>query len=385
MAKKDYYEILGVAKTASADDLKKAYRKLAMKYHPDRNQGDKTAEAKFREISEAYDALKDDQKRAAYDRYGHAAFDQQNQAGGRSGAGGFGFDFSGSFADIFDEMFSGMGGGQGQAEANLRGSDIRYNHEITLEEAFKGTTAKIKFVCANTCDTCKGSGAESGSSPVNCTMCHGRGRVRAQQGFFTIERTCSHCHGVGQIIEKPCRSCNSSGRTRREKTLEVKIPAGVDDGTRIRVGGAGEAGMRGGPAGDLYVFISVRPHRLFKREGNDIHCRIPITMSTAALGGEIEVPTIDGSRAKVKIPSGTQSGHQFRLKFKGMQLMRSSARGDMYLEAAVETPVNLTKRQRELLEEFEKETKHETTNPESDGFFKKVKEFWQDLGGKGAS
>lgn len=379
MAKKDFYELLGVEKGASAEELKKAYRKLAMKYHPDRNPGDKSAEEKFREISNAYDVLKDEQKRAAYDRYGHAAFD--GGGAGRQSAGG-GFDFGGSFADIFEEMFGGFAGGEQQAEANMRGSDIRYNLDVTLEEAFRGTAAKIRYFTAVACDGCKGSGAENGAAPINCTTCHGRGRVRAQQGFFTIERTCPQCQGVGQTIDKPCRSCNASGRVRREKSIEVKIPAGIDDGTRIRVSGAGEAGMRGGTAGDLYVFVSVKNHHLFKREGTDIFCRIPILMTTATLGGEIEVPTIDGARAKVKIPAGTQSGHQFRLRGKGMSILRSTSRGDMYLEAAVETPVNLSKRQKELLEEFEKTDKPESTSPESTGFFKKVKEFWNDIQGK---
>lgn len=381
MAKKDYYELLGVSRTATADEIKKAYRKLAMKYHPDRNPGDKVAEEKFREATEAYEALKDEQKRAAYDRFGHAAFDQ-SQGGGAHGFGGGGFDFTSSFADIFDEMFGGGFGGKGQQEANLRGSDIRYNHEITLEEAFKGATAKIRYLTGVSCDGCKGTGSADSSAPVNCTMCHGRGRVRAQQGFFTIEKTCPQCQGIGQRIEKPCKSCHGSGRVRKEKIIDVKIPAGVDDGTRIRIGNAGEAGMRGGPSGDLYVFISIRPHKIFRREGKDVYCRIPITMTIASLGGEIEVPTIDGTRAKVKIPPGTQSGHQFRLRGKGMSVLRSTIRGDMYIEASVETPMNLSKKQRELLEEFEKHGKHESNNPESSGFFKKVKEIWNDLSGK---
>lgn len=380
MAKKDYYELLGVSRTAKADEIKKAYRKLAMKYHPDRNPGDKVAEEKFREATEAYDVLKDEQKRAAYDRFGHAAFDQSQGGGGQHGFGGF--DFTSSFADIFDEMFGGGFGGRGQSETNLRGSDIRYNHEISLEEAFKGATAKIRYLTGVGCDTCKGTGAADSAAPVTCAMCHGRGRVRAQQGFFTIEKTCPQCQGMGQRIEKPCKSCHGSGRVRKEKTIEVKIPAGVDDGTRIRIATAGEAGMRGGPSGDLYVFISVRSHKIFKREGKDVYCRIPITMMIASLGGEIEVPTIDGTRAKVKIPPGTQSGHQFRLRGKGMSVLRSTIRGDMYIEASVETPMNLSKKQRELLEEFEKHGKPESNNPESSGFFKKVKEIWNDLSGK---
>ncbi len=381
MSKKDFYELLGIKKDASADEIKKAYRKLAMKYHPDKNAGDKTAEGKFREISDAYEVLKDDQKRAAYDRFGHAAFDQA-MGGGRPGGGqgGFGFGSGGGFADIFEEMFAEMSGQRRQPEQNHRGADIRYDHEITLEEAYTGTTTKLRYLTAASCDSCKGSGSENGAAPVKCTTCNGRGAVRAQQGFFTIERPCDACQGMGQKIEKPCRSCNATGRVRREKSIEVKIPAGVDDGTRIRMSGAGEAGMRGGPAGDLYVFLTVHSHRLFKRHGNDILCRMPIPMTTAALGGEIEVPTIDGTRAKVKIPVGTQNSHQFRLRGKGMSIMRSSSRGDMYIEAIVEIPLNLTAEQRELLEKFDAMSKGETHNPQASSFFKKVKDIWTDLG-----
>jgi molecular chaperone DnaJ len=376
MSKRDLYEVLGVKKTASGDEIKKAYRKLAMKHHPDKNPGDKVAEEKFREATDAYDILKDDQKRAAYDRFGHGAFDQN--MGGRPGGGGAGFsgfDFTSSFADIFDEMF-GDGSGRRQAETNMRGADIRYDLEITLEEAFQGKTAKIRYLVAAQCDSCKGNGSEDGSPPVKCKSCQGRGRVRAQQGFFTVERTCPTCHGAGESIEKPCKTCHGSGRQRREKVIEVKIPAGVDDGTRIRVSGAGEAGVRSAAAGDLYVFVSIRRHKFFKRQGSDIFCRIPIPMTTAALGGEIDVPTIDGGKAKMKIPAGTQSGHQFRLKAKGMSVMRSEHRGDMYVEAAVETPQNLSKKQRELLEEFANISTHESNSPESTGFFQKVKDLW---------
>lgn len=377
-AKQDYYELLGVGRSATADEMKKAYRKLAMQYHPDRNPNDKAAETKFKEISEAYEVLSDDQKRAAYDRFGHQAFENGGgHPGAHPGGGGFGFDFS----DIIDEMFAGMGGGRQSAQANLRGSDIRYNAEITLEEAFHGKELPIKYMTPVPCDSCKGSGGEGGALPKTCTTCQGRGKIRTQQGFFTIERPCHSCQGIGQTIEKPCKSCQGTGRVRREKSLNVQIPAGVEDGTRIRAAAAGEAGVRGGEPGDLYVFVSIRPHRFFQRNGADIHCRIPIVMTTAALGGEIEVPTIDGTRTKLKIPAGTQGGHQFRLRGKGMNVFRrSGARGDMYVEALVETPMNLTKRQQELLKEFESDSKQESTSPQSAGFFAKMRDFWGDRG-----
>jgi molecular chaperone DnaJ len=373
MAKQDFYELLGVSKSASADDLKKAYRKLAMQYHPDRNPGNKAAEQKFKDISEAYDVLKDDQKRAAYDRYGHAAFE-----GGRGGGPGD-FGFAAGFADIFDEMFGEfMGGRRGQG-ANARGNDLRYNLEIALEEAFKGKQTTVRVPTMAMCEACGGTGAETGSKPVSCPTCYGNGRVRAQQGFFTIERTCPSCHGAGRVIENPCRKCGGQGRLRKEKTLSVSIPAGVEDGTRIRLAGEGEAGLRGGAPGDLYIFLAVKPHRFFQRDGANIHCRVPISMPRAALGGSIEVPTIDGSRAKVNVPAGTQGGHQFRLRNRGMSVLRSSARGDMYVQVTVETPVHLTKRQQELLREFEKAGDSHTTHPESEGFFAKVREFFEDL------
>jgi molecular chaperone DnaJ len=374
MAKQDFYEVLGVTKSASADDLKKAYRKLAMQYHPDRNSGDKGAEQRFKDISEAYDVLKDDQKRAAYDRFGHAAFEQ----GGGRGPGDFGF--SGGFADIFDEMFGEfMGGGRRGQAGSSRGSDIRYNLEISLEESFRGKQTTIRVPNLVACDQCNGSGAEAGSKPVSCPTCHGRGRVRTQQGFFSVERTCAGCQGAGRVIEKPCKGCGGQGRVRREKTLSVNIPPGIEDGTRIRLAGEGEFGVRGAAPGDLYMFVSVAPHSLFQRDGANIHCRVPIPMTTAALGGSIEVPTVDGSRARVTVPSGTQSGHQFRLKAKGMTVLRSAARGDMFIEATVETPVNLNKRQQELLREFDKEGENNRTHPESEGFFARVKEFFEDL------
>lgn len=385
MAKADYYALLGVEKNASKDDLKKAFRKQAMNYHPDRNPGDKEAEKKFKELGEAYDVLKDDQKRAAYDRFGHAAFEGGGMGGGRGGAGGGadgfgGFDFSSNFADIFEDLFGQQGGRRGGgASANTRGADLRYNLAISLEDAFKGSQKTITITTSVECDSCEGSGGAKGSKPTNCPTCQGQGKVRAQQGFFTIERTCTTCQGMGKIIKDPCAKCAGSGRTRKEKSLNVSIPAGVEEGTRIRLTGEGEAGFRGGPEGDLYIFLSVKPHPIFKREAADIHCKVPINITTASLGGTVEVPTIDGSRVKVNIPAGTQSGRQFRLKGRGMSVMRSQTRGDMYIHAAVETPVNLTKKQKELLREFEKNSEGKHNSPESEGFFTKVKEFWEDL------
>ena len=378
MAKRDFYETLGVTRGASAEELKKAFRKLAMECHPDRNPGNAKAEQRFKEINEAYDVLKDDQRRAAYDRFGHAAFEN---AGGRgSGDFGFGAGFGAGFADIFDEMFGEfMGGRRQQGGVNLRGSDLRYNLEIALEDAFRGKQTTVRVPTLSPCDACKGSGAEAGSRPINCPTCHGQGRVRAQQGFFTIERTCPACHGAGRVIENPCRQCGGQGRVNRERALSVSIPAGVEDGTRIRLAGEGEAGVRGGGAGDLYIFLSIKPHRLFHREGNHIHVRVPVSMTTATLGGALEVPTIDGSRARVTIPAGTQNGHQLRLKSKGMSTLRSTARGDMYVEVRVETPVHLSKRQQELLKEFDAAGDARKTQPETESFFAKVKEFFGDL------
>lgn len=378
MSKRDYYEILGVQKGAGADELKKAYRKLAMEFHPDRNQGDKAAELKFKEVSEAYEVLKDEQKRAAYDRFGHAAF--ENGRGPGAGAGAGGFDFGAGFADIFDEMFGefmGRGGRPGQA--NNRGADLRYNLEISLEDAFKGTASTIRVPTSVMCENCNGSGAESGSQPISCPTCNGMGKVRAQQGFFTIERTCPGCGGAGRVIKDPCRSCGGQGRVRKEKTLSVNIPAGVEDGTRIRLAGEGEAGMRGGTPGDLYIFLALAPHQFFQRDGANLQCRVPIPMTTAALGGQVEVPTIDGNRARITVPAGTQTGAQFRLKGKGMSVLRSPARGDLYIQVMVETPVSLTKKQQDLLREFEKAGKADGHHPESEGFFAKVKELWTDL------
>jgi molecular chaperone DnaJ len=373
MAKQDFYEILGVAKSADADELKRAYRKLAMQYHPDRNAGDKSAEQKFKDISEAYDVLKDDQKRAAYDRFGHAAFEN-----GSRGPGDFAGGFSGGFADIFEEMFGAMGGRRAQSGPS-RGNDLRYNIEVSLEEAFRGKQTTIRVATFVQCDTCKGNGAEPGSRPVSCRSCQGHGRVRRQQGFFTIEQTCPTCQGSGQTIEKPCKACGGPGRVRREKTLSVNIPGGVEDGTRIRLAGEGEVGLHRAAPGDLYIFVSIAAHPIFQRDGANIFCRVPISVTTAALGGTIEVPTVEGSRTRVTVPPGTQSGHQFRLRGKGMTVLRSSVRGDMYINAIVEIPVNLSKRQQELLREFEQEGENRKTNPESEGFFARVKEFFEDL------
>ena len=381
MAKKDYYELLGVARGASADELKKAYRKLAMQYHPDRNPGDKSAEQKFKEINEAYDVLKDDDKRAAYDRYGHSAF--EGGMGGRGGPGPGEGGFSGNFSDIFDEMFGdfmGNGGARrGGAQNAGRGSDLRYNLDISLEQAFRGDKVNVKIPSTVACDGCDGTGSEGKSEAVSCPTCGGIGRVRAQQGFFTIERTCPTCGGAGRVIKNPCRKCNGSGRMRKERSLAVSIPAGVEDGTRIRLSGEGEAGLRGAPAGDLYIFLGVRDHDVFRRQSADLHCRVPIPMTTACLGGQVEVPTIDGNRARVSIPAGTQTGQSFRLKNKGMSVLRSPTRGDMFIETFVETPRNLNQKQKDLLKQFEDSTKNGSNSPESEGFFTKVKELWADL------
>ena len=380
MAKQDFYETLGVARGADAYDLKKAYRKLAMKYHPDRNAGDAGAEQKFKEISEAYDVLKDDQKRAAYDQFGHAAF----EGGGPGGARAGGFDFGSGFADIFDEMFGDFVGGGGRRQGRggpQRGGDLRYNMEISLDDAFKGRETRIKVPTSVRCETCTGSGAAPGSHPSTCSMCQGRGKVRSQQGFFTVERTCPTCNGLGQVIANPCRDCSGSGRSRKEKTLAVTIPQGVEDGTRIRLTGEGEAGMQGAPGGDLYIFVTVKPHRIFQRDGANIFCEVPLPMTTASLGGSVEVPTIEGKRAKVTIPAGTQHGHQFRLRGKGMTGLHGRGRGDMYIEIQVETPVNLSTRQKELLDEFQSGggSGGKPTSPQSEGFFTRVKELWEDL------
>jgi molecular chaperone DnaJ len=369
MSKRDYYEVLGVSRTCGDGEIKTAFRKLAMKWHPDKNPGDQACELQFREINEAYDVLRDEQKRAAYDRFGHAAFD-----GMGNHAHGFASDFGSAFSDIFEGIF-GMAGARQRGTGRERGADLRFNMEITLEEAYGGKTAQIRLPTSVTCEVCSGSGAKTGTKPKACATCGGQGKIRHAQGFFTLERTCGVCHGRGQVIENPCPSCSGSGRTTKERTLSVNIPPGVEDGTRIRLAGEGEAGMRGGPSGDLYIFLSLASHPFFQRDGADLHCRVPISMVTAALGGEFEVPTIEGSQTRVKIPSGTQSGRRFRLAGKGMPVLRSKQSGDMYVQAMVETPQNLTKRQRELLEEFEKLSSRET-QPESAGFFAKVKDFF---------
>ena len=378
MADEDFYATLGVQRDAGGDEIKKAYRKLAMKYHPDRNPGDKAAEKSFKNISQAYEVLKDDQKRAAYDRFGHAAFDQA--AGAGAGGGGFGGGFASGFADIFDEMFGDFGGHRHPGGGGVgKGGDLRFNMEVTLEEAFRGKKTEIRVPSSVVCLDCNGAGAAGGAPPTTCGTCGGHGRVRSQSGFFTVERTCPTCAGRGEVIKDPCRTCGGQGRLRKEKQLSVNIPAGVEEGTRIRLAGEGEAGLRGAPAGDLYIFLSLKPHRLFKRQGADIYCRVPLSMTTATLGGIIEVPTVEGTLARVTIPAGTPTGHQFRLKGKGMSVLRSTARGDMFVQAMVETPVNLTDKQKELLQEFEAESPAEKTSPQAAGFFDKVKELWEDL------
>jgi len=379
MAKDDYYKTLGVERDASADVLKKSYRKMAMKYHPDRNPDNAKAEKKFKELSEAYGVLKDDQKRAAYDRFGHEAFEQAG-AGAGPGGGGFGGGFASGFADIFDEMFGDISGGRrGGGASSGQGSDLRFNMEISLEDAFQGSKKDFRVPTAVACGECKGTGGAGGAAPVTCSTCQGHGRVRSQSGFFTVERSCPACGGRGEMIKTPCGTCGGAGRVHKEKQLSVSIPQGVEDGTRIRLSGEGESGLRGAPPGDLYIFLSLKPHRLFQRDGADIYCRVPIAMTTAVLGGALEIPTIEGKLARVSIPAGTPTGHQFRLKNKGMSILRSKARGDMFVQALVETPVNLTERQKELLKEFEGESDAQTLSPQAHGFFDKVKELWEDL------
>ncbi len=372
MAKRCYYEVLELGRGASEQEIKAAFRRLAKDCHPDRNGGDKNAEQRFKELNEAYEVLKDPQKRGAYDHMGHAAF----EAHGRGH--GFGPEFASSMSDIFDDLFGefmgGRRGGRGRS-GRERGADLRYNMEITLEEAFQGKTAQIEIPVSVTCESCSGTGAKAGTKPKTCSHCGGQGRIRQAQGFFTLERTCPGCQGRGQMIEDACSSCAGQGRVSRERTLSVNIPQGVEDGTRIRLAGEGEAGIRGGPPGDLYIFLSLAPHEFFQRDGADLHCRVPISMVTAALGGEFEVPTIDKGKTRVKIPAGTQSNRRFRIASKGMPVLRSRQTGDMYVQVVVETPQNLTKKQQELLAEFEKLSSG-ATQPESVGFFSKVKDFF---------
>jgi molecular chaperone DnaJ len=371
MAKRDFYETLGVSKTASDAELKSAFRKAAMQCHPDRHPGDIQAEARFKELNEAYQHLSDAQKRAAYDRYGHAAFEHAGMNDG----------FGASMSDIFDDLFGDMMGGRRagrQSTGRERGADLRYNLEIALEEAYRGKTATFKIPTAVACEACAASGARAGSKPTACKTCAGHGRVRSQQGFFAIERTCPSCHGRGQTIDNPCDKCAGSGRVTRERTLSVNVPAGVEDGTRIRLSGEGEAGMRGGPSGDLYIFLSVKPHLFFQRDGADLYCRVPISMVQAALGSDFVVRTLDGTESKVNIPEGAQSGRQLRLRGKGMPILRSRDFGDLFVQLNVETPQNLTRHQRELLAQFASESSHKT-QPESAGFFAKMKEFFEGL------
>jgi molecular chaperone DnaJ len=382
MAKRDYYETLGVARGAPEAEIKKAYRKKAMDLHPDRNQDDPHAETRFKEINEAYDVLKDPQRKAAYDRFGHAAF--ENGSGGFR-PGGPNADFSSTFSDVFEDLFgdfmggAGAGAGRGRGQRAARGSDLRYNLRMTLEEAFAGKQATITVPTSVACEVCNGSGAEGGAEPATCPTCSGQGKVRAQQGFFTVERTCPTCSGRGQIIKNPCRSCAGAGRVRKDRSLNVNIPAGVETGTRIRLAGEGEAGLRGGPAGDLYIFVEVAAHPIFERDSSNLYCRIPVSISTAALGGEIEAPTLDGGRTRVRVPPGVQSGKQLRLRGKGMPALRGAGAGDLYIELAVETPVNLTARQRELLKEFE--AAGADNHPETQDFFSRVKGFWEGMKG----
>ncbi|WP_213394291.1 molecular chaperone DnaJ [Yoonia sp.] len=381
MSKRDYYDVLGIAKGADADAIKKAYRQKAKELHPDRNADNPKAEAQFKEANEAYEVLKDANKKAAYDRYGHAAFENGmgSSAGGPRG-GGQG-DFASAFSDVFDDLFGdfmgGRGGGTGRRSGAQRGSDLRYNLRINLEDAFAGLQKTITVTTAVSCGSCTGTGAEGGSEPQVCPTCNGMGKVRAQQGFFTVERTCPTCSGMGQIIKDKCKVCHGAGRVEKEKSLSVNIPAGVETGTRIRLSGEGEAGVRGGPAGDLYIFIEVNSHPLFEREGLNLYCRVPVSIATAALGGEIEVPTIDGGRSRVKVPEGSQSGRQMRLRGKGMPALRGGPSGDMMIELSVETPVKLTARQREILREFDKLS--EENNPQGSSFFASVKSFWDSM------
>ena len=375
MSKRDYYDVLGVPKGSQADAIKKAYRTKAKELHPDRNSDNPNAESQFKEVNEAYEVLKDADKKAAYDRYGHAAF----EGGGGQGFGGGG-DFSSAFSDVFDDLFGDfMGGGRGGRKQQSRGSDLRYNLSISLEEAFAGLQKTINIPSAVTCGSCNGTGAAGGSSPTTCPTCSGLGKVRATQGFFTVERGCPTCSGVGQIIKNPCSSCGGQGTQKKDKALSVNVPPGVETGTRIRLAGEGETAPRGGVSGDLYIFIEVSKHKIFERDGLNLFCRVPVSMAKASLGGEVEVPTIDGGRSRVRIPAGSQSGRQMRLKGKGMPAIKTIQKGDMFIEMAVETPVNLTVKQKELLQEFEELS--EDNNPETNSFFSSVKTFWESMKG----
>lgn len=381
MAKRDYYDILGSAKGASKDELKKSYRRKVKELHPDQNTDNPNAEEQFKEVTEAYDILKDPEKKAAYDRFGHAAFEggtgaSAGQGGGHRGGHG---DFASAFSDVFDDLFGGFtgGGGARRGQRATRGSDLRYNLRVSLEESFAGKQASINVPSSVGCEACSGTGAEGGAEPTTCPTCSGMGKVRAQQGFFTVERACPTCHGRGQIINNPCVKCDGEGRIEKDRALNVNIPAGVETGTRIRLASEGEAGLRGGPSGDLYIFIEVRPHDIFEREGQNLFCRIPVSMTTAAMGGDLEAPTLDGGRSRVKVPAGVQTGKQLRLRGKGMPALRGNGAGDLYIELAVETPVNLTGRQKELLREFEKLSNE--NNPETSDFFGKVKSFWDGM------
>ena len=380
MAKRDYYETLGVSKGADAAEIKKAYRQKAKELHPDRNSDNPNAEAQFKEANEAYEVLKDAEKKAAYDRFGHAAFEGGMGGGGAGPRGGHG-DFASAFSDVFDDLFGDMMGGRGGGGRSRaqRGNDLRYNLRVKLEEAYAGLQKTITVPAAVACGSCNGTGAEGGAEPQTCPTCSGMGKVRAQQGFFTVERTCPTCNGMGQTIKNPCKVCHGQGRVEKEKSLSVNIPAGVETGTRIRLAGEGEAGMRGGPTGDLYIFIEVQEHELFERDGLNLYCRVPVSIASAALGGEIEVPTIDGGRSRVRIPEGSQSGRQMRLRGKGMPALRGAGAGDMFIELAVETPVKLTARQKEILKEFD--TLSEDNNPHGSSFFSSVKSFWDSMKG----
>ena len=379
MSKRDFYEVLGVARGASSEELKKAYRRKAKDLHPDRNSDNPNAEAQFKEVNEAYEILRDAEKKAAYDRFGHAAFEGGMGGGAHPGREYAGGDFASAFSDVFDDLFGDITGsrrGRGRQRAT-RGSDLRYNLRVALEDAYAGIQKSIRVPTALACETCNGTGAEGGAEPESCPTCSGLGKVRASQGFFTVERTCPTCSGAGQVVRNPCGSCGGSGRVAKERSLSVNIPVGVETGTRIRLAGEGEAGLRGGPPGDLYIFVNVAEHALFQRDGMNLYCQVPVSMATAALGGDIEVPTIDGGRSRVKIPTGSQSGRQMRLRGKGMPPLRGGGRGDMMVELAVETPVNLTARQKELLLEFEELSAE--NNPNSSGFFEKVRSFWESM------